>query len=542
MKKKSVVTIMLFLGMFSVMGCQTAKKNGAETEALSDEKQETQTTDYHTQIQSEENAKSDTEQIVTGTSIENQNQLSDMGEAFTWQEITVTIPEKWKDKYILEESEDGFYFYQKASYEKLEGMGYLCGFTKSDELMNYGAGESLLAYTDDGIFYYLMQPTDVACDVENEAIANEYFELIEGITWMKASIQISVEDIHYDAEQFVFPNSSIQKLEDYHVMNLSNNELRIARNEIYARHGRVFENEYLQNYFDSCSWYQAIEGKTEVEERELSEIEKANLEKILSAEIAFDEAHPYPLKYQTGTSVLEPVVGDGLLHEVIYEVSEHSDYQYDCILTIDGTVYDLEEFIYMEYPVMDRFYITDFAGQAEISGYKDGLEIAVLDEGPSNDPVTHFFKYNGELIYIGAIPGFPFGEENNGVDGFIYQNGVIGRMRMDLIETAYVDGYWWYDNAEWKLEYMETGIHKYQWRNAHQLFMDIPVYAAMDENSPITTLKAQKEVYFIETDLKEWIFVRGKDGASGYIRVKDGKVLNVDELAENVFSDLYFFD
>ena len=44
----------------------------------------------------------------------------------------------------------------------MEGLGYLCSFEKSDAWMNYGAGENLIAYTEDGTLYYLMQPTDVA--------------------------------------------------------------------------------------------------------------------------------------------------------------------------------------------------------------------------------------------------------------------------------------------------------------------------------------------------------------------------------------------
>ena len=32
-------------------------------------------------------------------------------------------------------------------------------------------------------------------------------------------------------------------------------DLRIARNEIYARHGRKFDSNELRTYFESKSWY-----------------------------------------------------------------------------------------------------------------------------------------------------------------------------------------------------------------------------------------------------------------------------------------------
>lgn len=69
------------------------------------------------------------------------------------------LPEDWADRCTIKEDENGFTIYQTASYEKMEGLGYLCSFEKSDAWMNYGAGENLIAYTEDGTLYYLMQPT-----------------------------------------------------------------------------------------------------------------------------------------------------------------------------------------------------------------------------------------------------------------------------------------------------------------------------------------------------------------------------------------------
>mgnify|MGYP003294409035 CR=1 FL=1 len=78
------------------------------------------------------------------------------------------------------------------------------------------------------------------------------------------------------------------KKDKEHLVNLSGNELWIARNEIYARHGKIFKNEYLNSYFNSCSWYEPKEGKNEVDERELNEVEILNLSKIISAENTFE--------------------------------------------------------------------------------------------------------------------------------------------------------------------------------------------------------------------------------------------------------------
>lgn len=58
---------------------------------------------------------------------------------------------------------------------------------------------------------------------------------------------------------------------------LSLNELRLLRNEIFARRGRRFGATWLQSYFEAQDWYEA--SKTG-RQQELTEIEKQNAETI----------------------------------------------------------------------------------------------------------------------------------------------------------------------------------------------------------------------------------------------------------------------
>jgi hypothetical protein len=62
---------------------------------------------------------------------------------------------------------------------------------------------------------------------------------------------------------------------------LSLHELRLLRNEVYARRGRQFRTEWLSQYFWSQPWYEAREDKAEPE---LSEVEKKNVETIVAYE------------------------------------------------------------------------------------------------------------------------------------------------------------------------------------------------------------------------------------------------------------------
>ena len=58
-------------------------------------------------------------------------------------------------------------------------------------------------------------------------------------------------------------------------------DLRVLRNEIYARHGRIFKDKDLQKYFEAQAWYQA---NPEFKDEMLSETESKNLAVIKEVE------------------------------------------------------------------------------------------------------------------------------------------------------------------------------------------------------------------------------------------------------------------
>uniref|UniRef100_UPI003AB3FDF9 YARHG domain-containing protein n=1 Tax=Eisenbergiella sp. TaxID=1924109 RepID=UPI003AB3FDF9 len=82
--------------------------------------------------------------------------------------------------------------------------------------------------------------------------------------------------------EYIFPNSSAAALQESDLLNLSAKQLRIAKNEIYARHGRLFADAELQSYFNGCSWYRGRIEPDEFDEGLLSEQEKANISMIQS--------------------------------------------------------------------------------------------------------------------------------------------------------------------------------------------------------------------------------------------------------------------
>jgi YARHG domain len=72
-----------------------------------------------------------------------------------------------------------------------------------------------------------------------------------------------------------------KKISDQMLKGLSLHELRLLRNEIYARHGRIFRAPWLQQYFEVQPWYISDEN---FKDEELSGNDKENVETIVTYE------------------------------------------------------------------------------------------------------------------------------------------------------------------------------------------------------------------------------------------------------------------
>lgn len=96
------------------------------------------------------------------------------------------------------------------------------------------------------------------------------------------------------SSDYVIPNSDCTSYtaDDIKAMNLSVDELWYARNEIYARHGRKFQNETLQAYFNSKPWYTPEYSPDEFDDSvQLSSVERANAAAIKSVEQSMGSNH-----------------------------------------------------------------------------------------------------------------------------------------------------------------------------------------------------------------------------------------------------------
>ena len=84
--------------------------------------------------------------------------------------------------------------------------------------------------------------------------------------------------------EFILPDSSTRVLDKSELAGFTAEQCRLARNEIYAKHGRMFDDAGLQNYFNSRSWYHGTIPADRFSDTMLSDIEIQNRNLIITYE------------------------------------------------------------------------------------------------------------------------------------------------------------------------------------------------------------------------------------------------------------------
>jgi hypothetical protein len=127
----------------------------------------------------------------------------------------------------------------------------------------------LQQYFDERYWY---RPADRYNPKSLSAIELKNLALIDTIRRQQRKVAIAPGDME------LFENKVITEAM---LRGLSLHELRLLRNEIYARHGRVFKTLWLQQYFGGQAWY---EGNEDFKDEELTGADKTNVETIVAYE------------------------------------------------------------------------------------------------------------------------------------------------------------------------------------------------------------------------------------------------------------------
>lgn len=123
--------------------------------------------------------------------------------------------------------------------------------------------------------YKCLKATNSILDKGDKGLVSHYYEKTD--SKIHHFIQIN-SDGPIEVPKGKYPESSFVKLTSNDLSNLSKNDLKIMRNEIYARKGYQFKpGGKMDNYFSSKDWYKTLKKMTEIN---LSKIEKYNVDFI----------------------------------------------------------------------------------------------------------------------------------------------------------------------------------------------------------------------------------------------------------------------
>lgn len=92
------------------------------------------------------------------------------------------------------------------------------------------------------------------------------------------------------SEDYILPQSDSKYLTSADVTGLTLKEVNYAKNEIFARHGRLFNSNELQTYFNSKTWYNGTISSDSFDAKVLNEYESANVKFLTDLEFSMSSS------------------------------------------------------------------------------------------------------------------------------------------------------------------------------------------------------------------------------------------------------------
>lgn len=200
-------------------------------------------------------------------------------------------------------------------------------------------------------------------------------------------------------ERYIFPDSDKSYLTANDTDGLSKLILNYGRNEIYARHGKIFQFRELNSYFQSKSWYHGTITAADFDNGILNEYEKSNISYLENLEKKdgsqgytfgsqkdpMNEIHQYLIhKYPEEYSILN----DDL--EIPEDQKEELLELFEAIDHIGWYENDLKLYYYPAFALMDFD--------------RDGT-VELIVEDQRSEYLYDVYKYNDQkgLLLIGSL-------------------------------------------------------------------------------------------------------------------------------------------
>lgn len=203
-------------------------------------------------------------------------------------EVQVYLPSDWSGLCQMAPDENSVSFYQTKSRRLItQELGFAAGgwlftlhYSDEPDYVDYPSYD-VIGGSNEG-YYFVSYPTDVQAYVEDSAVLNEYSKMSGEVSWIVENIQTPYPDIvvwddMYSSEEHILPQSSDTYLTLADIEHMDAQTLQMAINEIYARHHRKFVLEEVQEYFDSCSWYDGYIEAADFNTNVMNEYEGKNI-------------------------------------------------------------------------------------------------------------------------------------------------------------------------------------------------------------------------------------------------------------------------
>lgn len=187
--------------------------------------------------------------------------------------------------------------------------------------------------------------------------------------------------------EYIFPDSDKKYLSEDEVRSQTVDKLYIGRNEIFARHGYIFEDESLQQHFGNTSWYNGtVTGDQFNADAVFNDFEKKNVELIKRIE---DE-----INGPSEEEIAQQAAIDGAYNAVVGRKFHLQDAQRTIEFTAGG------EFVYSISSFANNSCAYDFTARYEI--YKDDIYEWLVYVNIAG--VEYYFRYfnNGTINLSGA--------------------------------------------------------------------------------------------------------------------------------------------
>lgn len=239
-----------------------------------------------------------------------------------------------------------------------------------------------------GEYYGVEKLTRAIGDYESEVfcITAKYADLIgeDGIVTETDTVALTEPTVqesssNYYSDSILLWKSYYEPLTGEDCEDLTKDELRIARNEIYAAYGRIFTSQDLIDYFNNKPWYVGTIPADQFSESVLTEVQKSNVRLIQSYEDGAKGGNDYSSR---GLAVNDAHAIPQLDGEYNY-VLDGNDSQY-AILTIDRYGVSL-------------LLTGNFGGSQEITGFYSVNDIEYWNDAGAT---LQFNDYGKEMVYI----------------------------------------------------------------------------------------------------------------------------------------------